>query len=134
MSIYFPMTAEIITPGHIRCLQYLAGLDMVIVGLLSNKALKGYKKCVVSLEDRQFVLTAISKGIGNILIVHQHSLDPTENIRVLGCDSIASGDGWEIEEDIAIAELGLKKIDIPFPKTHSSSKIKSLILENRGVV
>lgn len=132
--IYFPMTAEIITPGHIKCLQYLAEKDTVIIGLLSNKALKGYKTSVVPIEDRQFVLSAISKGIGNILIAHQHSLDPTENIRILGCTAIASGDGWEIEEEIAIAELNLLKIDIPLPKFHSSSSIKEKIRGQRDML
>ena len=134
MSIYFPMTAEILTPGHIKCLDFLSTKDFVIVGLLTSKALKGYKKCVVSFEDRNFVLQAVIRGSDNIIIVKQDSIDPRDNIRLLGCDAIASGDGWEIEEEIAIGELNLKKIDINFPKDYSSSGIKTKILENDAVV
>jgi len=128
--IYFPMTAEILTPGHVKCLEFLAPLDTVIIGLLTSKALRGYKKCVVPIEDRQYVLQAVAKGIGNILIVHQNSLDPSENIKLLGCTAVASGDGWELEEEIAIQGMGLEKIDITFPKKYSSSSIKQKINSN----
>ena len=37
--IYLPMTADVITPGHIKVVQFCAQKGTVIIGLLTAKAL-----------------------------------------------------------------------------------------------
>lgn len=128
MKIYFPMTCNILTVGHISCLYYLSGLGNVTIGLLTTKALKGYKKEIVPFKDRKCILDVITNSIGNIEIVSQSDLNPYKNIKRYNCEAIASGDGWEKGELKTIERLKLKKIDIKFKgeeksKRYSSSKI-----------
>lgn len=126
MRIYFPMTASIITPGHIKCLDYLSNRGDVIIGLLSAKALKGYKEEIVSYQDRLYVLGQIACTRAD-RIVRQNDLNPRKNVLKYKCDAIASGDGWEQKELEAIRDLKLKKIDIKLrgekTKKYSSTKI-----------
>ncbi len=123
--IYLPCTANILTRGHIECLEFLCKKDFVIVGLLTKKGLRGYKKELVSWEDRKYILEHLD--IYGYTVVPQDSLDPTENIIGYECDTIASGDGWEKQEKKCIKKLGLKVINIRLQgekkKKYSSSRI-----------
>ena len=85
--------------------------------------MKGYKDEVVPFEDRLLIIKTIAKGIGNIKVVVQNSLDPSDVIKIYKPDSIASGDGWEEVELKAIKEYKLYKVNIKIPKRYSSSKI-----------
>jgi hypothetical protein len=126
-QIYFPMSCRVLTAGHIKALEFLNKKGFVVVGLLTAKALKGYKKEVVPYEDRHYILVTIAMALGNIDIVPQDSLDPTKNIISYQCDSLASGDGFEKEELAAIKKLKLEVIKVKLPgetkKLYSSSKI-----------
>lgn len=125
--IYFPMTADILTPGHIKCIKWLEERDKVIIGLLTDDALKGYKKNSVPFKDRLFVLEAVTDS----QIVPQETLDPKKNLLKYGCKSIASGDGWETEEFDTIKELGLKPVNIEFAgDRYSTSAIKRRVIAN----
>lgn len=126
--IYFPMTADIITPGHIKCLEHLSKMGTVVVGLLTDEALEGYKTNVVPFEDRLYILEAIARGIGNIIIEPQNSLDPSHNIKLYKCKHLASGDGFEPSEEQAAKDLGIGLLDIHLAgektKHWSSSDVK----------
>lgn len=130
--IYFPMSCDILTPGHIMALEYLAFEGNVIIGLLTEKALKGYKKTVVPYKDRKFILEHLSTP-RVLMVVPQDSLDFSENIEKYHCDTVASGDGWEKEELAVIKKYKLKTINIKLKdertKLYSSSKIKQRICE-----
>jgi cytidyltransferase-like protein len=125
--IYLPMTADIITVGHIRVLRYLAAINLVTVGLLSPKALKGYKKVIVPYEERKEILESI---IWVNRVVKQTSLNPYKNLIRYNSSFIASGDGWEKEELEAGKKAGCKFINVNLhgekdnQKLYSSSKIK----------
>jgi len=125
--IYFPMTCNILTKGHIMCLKYLSLRDDVTIGLLSSKALKGYKKEVVSFTERKYILQHISLPLYNVKVVKQDSLDPSNNIKRYKCTAMASGDGFEKVELDAILRYNIRQIDIKLKgeksKRYSSSKI-----------
>lgn len=122
--IYFPATINILTKGHIVLLEKLLIKGDVVVGLLTPKALKGYKKELVPYEDRRFILDNLALS-HLIEIVPQDSLDPTANCKKYKCTAIASGDGWEKSEREAIKKLGLKEINIKSgEKIHSSDILK----------
>lgn len=123
MRIYFPLTCNILTKGHIRALEILSKLGFIKAGLLTAKALKGYKKELMPYEDREYILKTIAKAIGNIKVVPQDSLDPTENIKLHKCSAIASGDGWHKKELKAIKKLKLKIINFNTGDTLHSSDI-----------
>lgn len=126
MRILFPMTANILTPGHIKCLNYLSSKGHVFVSLLSRKGLKGYKTEIVPYEDRRFIIQSLN--IPNLIVVKQDSLDPSENIKKFKCEAIASGDGWEqvekdIIKDMSLTEINIKLDNEGVGKKYSSSSI-----------
>lgn len=123
--IYFPMTCNVLVPGHIKCVKKLRKKGLVIIGLLSSKALLGYKKEVIPFKDRLYILRELFKSDKKIIIVKQNSLNPERNIKKYRCNSIASGDGWEQKELESIKRLGIKKINIRSgEKVHSSDIYK----------
>lgn len=111
-NVYFPMTCNVLVPGHIKCLEQLSKYGQVTVGLLSEKALDGYKAEIMTFEDRKYILDKIAESFGNVTIVRQDSLDPSENVVKYGCTAMASGDGWEQSELDTMKRLGLKEINI----------------------
>lgn len=121
------MTANVLTVGHIKCLEYLNKLGFVTVGLLTAKGLKGYKKELMPFEERKYILETIAMALGRIDIVPQDSLDPTANIKKYKCTALASGDGFEGVELQAAKKLKLELINIKFKgekgKKYSSSAI-----------
>lgn len=106
---YFPMTLNILVPGHIKCLEQLVSMGEVVVGLLTSEALSGYKEERMSYKDRELILKSLKF---NLLVAPQNTLNPTENIKLFNCTAIASGDGFNEEELKAIEELGIKKINL----------------------
>lgn len=130
-NIYFPLTADILTPGHVKCLEYLSKQGRVVAGVLTDTALLGYKNAVLPFEDRFYLVSAVSRGIPHTTVVPQESLDPTDNILMYDCDSLASGDGFEESELNAMTSLNLKPIHIRLDnetsKTYSSSAIKQRV-------
>src|SRR3990167_10917059 len=123
MEIYFPMSCNILTKGHIRALEYLKRRGFITIGLLTKKAMEGYKQELMPYEDREYILETIAMALGNIDVRPQDSLDPTENIKKYGCNAIASGDGWNEKELKAIKKLKLKVIDFSSGETLHSSDI-----------
>lgn len=126
-EIYIPMSARVLTVGHIKVLEKLRDEGFVTVGLLTAKAMKGYKEEVVPFEDRKYILETIGIALGNVEVVPQDSLDPTENLIKYKAEALASGDGFEEVELKAIKKLKLERIDVKLyrekDKLYSSSKI-----------
>ena len=134
LEIYFPMSARILTVGHIKSLEWLTQYGFVTIGLLTSKAMSRYKDEIVPYYERKYILDTIAQAVEDVNVVPQESLNPAPNIRKYGCNALASGDGFEEIELKAIKELRLKRIDIKLrgerSKLYSSStiinKIKSL--------
>lgn len=123
------MTCNILTPGHIKCIRSLALKGDVVIGLLTTKALKGYKKELMPWKDRKYILENLNflDIAYSPIVIPQDSLNPTKYILKYKCDAIASGDGFEKQELDAISKLGIKVINIRLggekKKMYSSSKI-----------
>lgn len=107
--IYFPMTANTLVAGHIRCLEQLTTMGEVVVGLLTSEALIGYKKEKMPYKDRELILKSLKFDME---VVPQYELNPAKNIWKYDCQAIASGDGFNEEEEKAIKELNIKKINL----------------------
>lgn len=108
--IYWPASCRLLNVGHIKCLEKLTQKDFVIVGLLTKKAMKGYKDELVSFKDRKYILDSLN--IDGYIVVPQNSLDPTQNLIKYQCTHMASGDGWEQVELDAMKKLGVKPINV----------------------
>jgi len=126
-EIYFPMTCNLLTVGHIKCLEYLAERGFVTVGLLTSKALKGYKKEIMPFEERKYILDTIAAAISDMRVIPQNSLNPASNLQGYGYTHLASGDGFESVEVSAAKKLGIKLMHIKLngekKKKWSSSKL-----------
>lgn len=126
-EIYIPMSCRVLTVGHIKVLEKLNKLGWVTVGLLTAKALEGYKEEVVPYEDRFYILETIAMALGNVDVIPQDSLDPSVNLKAKKYDAFASGDGFEPVEEAAIKKFKLEKINVKLhgekTKLYSSSKI-----------
>lgn len=119
------MSCRIITAGHIKVLETLRSRGCVTVGLLTGKALKGYKKEILPFAQRKYILETIAMALGNIEIVAQDSLDPSENVRKYGATALASGDGFEEVELKAIKKYKLEKIDVRIEGERGKTKLYS---------
>lgn len=129
-TIYFPMTADILHPGHLKSIRWLERrCDCLLIGLITDKGLKGYKKPIMPFKDRFFMLDGLWGK--NINIIGQDSLNPEKNIKKYRPDSIASGDGWEKEELKVIKKYHLGVINIKNKSWmgYSSSALKKKIRE-----
>jgi glycerol-3-phosphate cytidylyltransferase-like family protein len=116
-TYYIPMTVNTLVVGHVRIIKKVQEKGNVIIGLLTSKALKGYKKEVTPYKDRLEMMQALDFCID---IVPQDSLDPFKNLKEYGCDYLVSGDGFEPIEKEAAKKLGVKLL-----KVNSGSKIHS---------
>ena len=138
MIIYVPMTMDLITVGHIKVLEWLRDYKhqshpQIIIGLLTDKALKGYKKNIVPFEERRYIVETLARGIRTKFnmpccwVVPQDSLNPYKNLKKYKAVILASGDGFEKVEKEAAKKLGVKLLKIDFPKTWATSKLKKKI-------
>lgn len=135
-KVYVGMVAEIIHSGHINLLLEASKLGEVTVGLLTEKAASEYKETpVVSYEDRKNVLLAISYVKE---VIEQHTLDYSENLRVLKPDYVVHGDDWNhgVQSDTRakvlkeLKDFGGTLIEIPYTKGVSTTQIKNSIRNN----
>lgn len=125
MRIYFPMTCRILHVGHLSCLEQLSKIGDVVIGVLDEKALNGYKDEVVPFLQRYKILDTVAQAYPNVIAVRQSALNPEVNLKLYKCDAMASGDGWEDSEREAAKTLGIELIDIDSGyKIHSSDFIK----------
>lgn len=131
------MSVRVLTKGHLDVLKWLRDYKnqihpQIIIGLLTDKAMKGYKNPIVPFKDRLDIMEVVVNGIRDktdmhcIRVVPQDSLDPSENIKKYRPVAIASGDGFEPCELKTIKKYKLIKINIRLPKKYSSSAIIKL--------
>ena len=145
-KIYVPMTIDILTAGHIKMLEAIVKKfkdPMIYIGLLSDKALKGYKECIVPFEERKYIAQHIYIRHFHynaiVSIVSQDSLNPYDYLIKFGIGFIASGDGWEQVELDAAKKANVTILDIKLKgewkkKKYSSTQTKEKICQKFCVV
>jgi cytidyltransferase-like protein len=124
------MTADIITPGHIRFIKKCHHYGDVVIGLLTDHAVKGYKKIIMTYLERCEVLDAV-KWVKSI--VPQNGLYCYTNLMKCQANYLASGDGFDPKEIEAAKNAGCKLLNIKLAgekngKKWSSTNIKKRIL------
>ena len=135
LTVYVPMAADIVHPGHINILQTAARYGKVTVGLFTDEAIATYKKnpCM-NYEQRKVVVENI-KGVSQV--IPQHTKDYEENLRNLKPDFMIHGKDWREgplakvrEKAIAImAEWGGQVIEPDYTQGISSSMLKKKMAE-----
>jgi phosphoenolpyruvate phosphomutase len=132
-NVYVAMSADLIHPGHLNIINEAKKLGKVTIGLLTDKAIAGYKRLpYMSYEQRKIVVENI-KGVSKV--IPQETLDYVPNLRKLKPDYVVHGDDWKkgvqksIREKViqTLKEWGGKLIEVGYTKGISSTQInKSL--------
>ena len=133
--VYVGLSVDLIHHGHINIIQEAQKLGELMIGLLTDKAIAGYKRLpVLSFEQRKKVIENI-KGVTQV--VPQETLDYTFNLQKYRPDYVVHGDDWkvgtqrQIRENVikTLQEWGGQLIEFPYTKEISSSKLQQYVDE-----
>ncbi|HEG44761.1 MAG TPA: phosphoenolpyruvate mutase [Phycisphaerales bacterium] len=92
-TVYVGMSADLVHPGHINIIAEAAKLGDVTIGLLTDKAIAGYKRLpYLTYSQREAVVSQI-KGVCNV--IPQDTLDYTDNLKKIMPDYVVHGDDWQ---------------------------------------
>ena len=93
MICYTAMVADILHKGHINILKTCSVYGKVIVGLMADEAVEGYKrKPLLGYEDRKSVLESV-KYVS--MVVPQESMSYRKNILLYQPNYVVNGDDWK---------------------------------------
>tara|TARA_B110000503_G_C6988658_1_gene346377 strand:+ start:405 stop:818 length:414 start_codon:yes stop_codon:yes gene_type:complete len=128
-KVYVGMSSDIIHKGHINILNIASTYGDVYVGLLSDEAIRSYKRNpIITYEDRYIVVESL-KQVDHI--VKQETLDYTNNLINIKPDYVVHGDDWKngpqkkTRDKVikTINEWGGQIIDVPYTKGISTTEI-----------
>ena len=132
------MSADILHPGHINILKIANKFGYVIVGLLTNAAIKKYKSYpILNYNQRKIVLKSI-KYVNKI--IKQTTLDYVPNLKKIKPTYVIHGDDWKqgiqkkTRRDVikVLKKWNGKLIEPKYLKNVSSSAIKKKIFIKYG--
>jgi phosphoenolpyruvate phosphomutase len=134
-TVYIPMSADLIHPGHIKIISAGAKLGTVTVGLLTDEAIaqKKSRQPIMTFEDRRIVIENI-KGVNYVM--PQESSDYRPNLLKLKPDYVVHGDDWpksarQQVTDI-IAKWGGELMELPYAAGISSTLLRQKAKELEG--
>ena len=91
-TVYIAMSADLITPGHVKIVQEARTLGEVVVGLLTDDAIAGYQRLpYMEYEQRKVVMENI---VGVKEVVPQETLDYIPNLKKIKPDYVLHRDDW----------------------------------------
>jgi phosphoenolpyruvate phosphomutase len=134
-TVYVGMSADLVHPGHINLLREAAGLGQVTVGLLTDRAISSYKRLpFLTFEQRLAVIEHIAFVSR---VVAQHTLDYTDNLRLLRPDYVVHGDDWQSGVQAqtrqrvldVLQEWGGKLVEPPYTEGISSSALRRALVD-----
>jgi len=92
-KVYVGMCADLIHHGHINIINEARKLGEVTVGLLTDKAIAGYKRVpLLSYEQRKKIVENI---VGVKEVIPQETLDYVPNLKKLKPDYVVHGTDWK---------------------------------------
>ena len=136
--VYIGMSADLIHQGHLNIIKEGQKLGKVIVGLLTDQAIAGYKRLpLIAFEDRKTIVENL-KGVERV--ISQTTLDYIPNLIRLKPNFVVHGDDWKtgIQKEIrqqVIDTLDLwggKLIEPKYTKGISSTDLISAV-RARGI-
>ena len=131
--VYVGMSADLIHPGHINILDRAAGLGEVVVGLLTDAAIAGYKRLPHMTFDQRKMVVENLKQVSRV--VPQETLDYVPNLRELRPDFVVHGDDWrtgvqrETRQQViaALKEWGGELVEVPYTEGISSTQLNESV-------
>lgn len=126
VKVYAFVVGDLFHIGHLNALKQAKALgDYLIVGVLTDEAVKAYKRePVIPFWERATIIAGFEGIVDEVML--QDELDPTANLRKLGdVDIVVHGDDWG--EDFPGAEymrsIGKKAIRIKYYKWRTTTGI-----------
>jgi phosphoenolpyruvate phosphomutase len=132
-KVYVGMCADFIHHGHINIIQEARKYGKVIVGLLTDKTIAGYKRSpLLSYEDRKFIIENI-KGV--YLVIPQVALSYQKNLLKMKPDYVVHGDDWttgvqkKTRQEVidTLNKWNGKLIEIPYTEGISSTMLQLVL-------
>jgi len=127
--VYVPMCGDLIHHGHINVIEKALEYGTVIVGVLTDEAIAGYKSPpLLTYEHRVHIMKSI-KGVSRV--IPQTTLDYVPNLCLLHPDYVIHGGKVQASVRVgaidALNEWGGKLIEIPYTKGISSTILRDAI-------
>lgn len=128
-KVYMTFSTDIIHGGHIAIIKKAQRLGKLIIGVLSDEAVAGYKRFpLVPASERKIMFENIA---GVHKVVDQNSLSYKENLEKFKPDIVVHGDDWvtgfqkPVRDEVVsiLASYGGKLVEFPYSK---DSKYKAL--------
>lgn len=107
LTVYVPMAADIVHPGHINILKTAARYGKVIVGLFTDEAIASYKNAPCMTYDQRKAVVESIRWVSEV--IPQVSRDYEENLHRLQPDFMVHGKDWR---DGPLADVRAKAIAI----------------------
>ncbi len=132
IKVYTYVVGDLWHIGHKRALHQAKALgDYLIVGVLTDEAVKAYKREPVIPFEERIELVLDSKAVDEA--VRQDSVDPTENLKRLGdIDIVVHGDDWDNDFPGAayMRSIGKRAIRTAYFSGQSTTDIISRVQNN----
>ncbi len=136
-TVYVPMAADIVHPGHVNILKTAASYGDVIVGLFTDEAIAEYKRVPYMKYEQRKIVIENMKGV--VQVVPQITKDYEPNLRKFKPDYMVHGTDWRTGPLAAVrqkaidtmAEWGGEVIEPEYTQGVSSTQIIKEI-EKRG--
>tara|TARA_B100001121_G_C18571536_1_gene565239 strand:+ start:122 stop:556 length:435 start_codon:yes stop_codon:yes gene_type:complete len=135
--VYCAMSGDIIHHGHINILKIAKNYGYVVLGILTNNAIKTYKQPpITNFKERKLVLESI-KYVDRVIPQNTH--DYTNNVKKLKPEFVIHGDDWvkgpqkHIRKKLinTLKMWNGKLIEPKYTKNISSTIIKKKIKTNK---
>jgi phosphoenolpyruvate phosphomutase len=134
-TVYIGMSADLIHPGHLNIINTGKKLGRVIIGLLTDEAIAGYKRApYLSFEQRKSIIESIN-GVSEVIA--QTTLDYTFNLRKIKPHYVVHGDDWKTGVQQAtrkkvievLKEWGGELVEVKYTEGISSTAIQKELKE-----
>ena len=134
-TVYVGMSADLIHHGHLNIINEAKKLGKVIVGLLTDEAIAGYKRLPLIPYNQRKIIVENFKGVDEV--VPQESLDYIPNLNKIKPDYVVHGDDWKtgVQKETrrrvidALNEWGGKLVEIEYTKGISSTQLINTLKE-----
>ncbi len=134
-KVYVGMSADVIHPGHLNIIHKAAKLGEVTIGLLTDRAIAGYKRLPFLTYQQRKVIIENIVGVSKVIV--QEELDYEPNLRRLKPDYVVHGDDWKsgVQAKVrlrvieVLKEWGGKLVEPAYTPGISSTHLVSAICE-----
>ncbi|MBR6681736.1 MAG: adenylyltransferase/cytidyltransferase family protein [Clostridia bacterium] len=130
--VYMCFSTDIIHGGHINLIRKAKKLGKLVIGALTDEAIKGYKRHpILPFEERKILYENIS---GVYKVIEQKTLSYKDVLEELQPDYVVHGDNWKtgvqqpIRQEVIeiLAEYGGKLVEFPYSSDTKYDEIEKL--------